>query len=202
MDIESTKLLTLPGYIITWKKGDNMRNYYITGYSHFNLGIFNEQDERLKIIKNFLRKIEIELLEDGIDWFLFSGQLGIEYDAFNEALQLKEEYPDLKLGVLFPFERFGENWNEKNQLRLSDYHQRADFVDYVSKRPYETPAQLKKHTQFLLSHTEGSVLLYDEEYPSRTRYFLKDAQQYSEHHPYQIQQYRLEDIQNFVYDIN
>lgn len=179
-----------------------MRNYYITGYSHFELGIFNEQDERLKILKQFLRHLEIELLEEGIEWFLFSGQLGIEYDAFNEALALKQDYPHLKLGVLFPYSNFGERWNEANQLRLADYKQKADFTGYVSKQPYQNPSQLKNHTHFLLTHTEGTALLYDEEYPGRLRYFLADAKSYSQQQPYKIQQYRLDDLQNFVEDLN
>lgn len=177
-----------------------MRNYYITGYRHFELGIFSDKDERVSVIRKFLRKIEISLIEEGIDWFLFGGNLGIEYDAFCEAVDLKEEYPDLKLGVIFPFADFGSQWNDRNQLILLDYKEKADFIDYVSKKPYESPSQLKNHTQFLLQHTEGAVLLYEDEHEGKTKFFKQEAERYAEKKPYVIRQLSLEDVQNFLYD--
>lgn len=179
-----------------------MRNYYITGYRHYELGIFSDRDERVKVLKQFLKKVEIELLEEGIEWFLFAGNLGIEHDAFMEAVKLKEEYPELRLGVIFPFADFGSQWNENNQLILMDYKEKADFIDYVSHSPYQNPSQLRNHTQFMLQHTEGSMLIYENEHEGKTKFFLSEAEKYQENHPYEIRQYSLEDVQNFLFDMN
>ncbi len=41
--------------------------------------------------------------------------LGVELWAVQIVAELKEEYPELSLGILYPFSDFGNNWNEGNQ---------------------------------------------------------------------------------------
>lgn len=176
-----------------------MKNAYITGYRNYELGLFSDDDPKVKGLRYFLRKREIELLDEGYDWFLFGGQLGVEYYAFDEALKLKHDYPELQLAVMFPFENFGEQWSEKNQMALQHYHQAADFVGCVSKRPYTSPEQLRQHQQFLLQSTKAALVVYDDEVPGKSRYFIRDAEQYAQHHDYQLMRYDLYDLQESFY---
>lgn len=176
-----------------------MKNAYLTGYRSYELGIFSNTDAKVAGIAAFMRKREIELLDEGYDWFIFSGQLGVEYYAFLEALKLKEDYP-LKIAVMFPFHDFGSGWSEKNQAVLQHYKADADFVGYVSKENYHSPSQLKRHTQFLLYATECAIVLYDDEVESKTKFFINDALNYQKEHEYKLTVYSLYDLQESLYE--
>ena len=73
------------------KKGVKMTTALIMGYSNFDLGVFNEKDIRLKIIKKaILRDLE-SLAEEGINWLVFTGNLGFESWVLDVANEMKEE---------------------------------------------------------------------------------------------------------------
>ena len=175
---------------------NEVKTVYISGYRGFELNIFQENDPKLTIIKKLLRKELIQLLEEGAEWFLISGNLGVELWAGEIAIDLKEEY-EVKLGVIFPFEGFGENWNEKNQQLLNKVASQADYVDAVSHKPYQSPAQLKMHTRFIIDHTQAALLIYDKEYPGKPKFFLEEAERFSEQHFYEIRLISMDDLQNF-----
>ncbi|WP_283264318.1 SLOG family protein, partial [Streptococcus dysgalactiae] len=65
----------------------------ITGYQSFELGIFSSKDQRISIIKTAIRKDLINYLEEGVDWFIFTGNLGFEQWALEVVNDLKTEYP-------------------------------------------------------------------------------------------------------------
>ena len=101
--------------------------------------------------------------------------------------------------MLYPFKDFGNNWNEQNRELLTKAESLADYINSVSHQPYQSPAQLKMHTKFLLEHSGGSLLIYDKEYP-QNGVFLKDAQHFSEREPYDIRLITMDDLQNSVID--
>lgn len=177
------------------------KNVYITGYQSFELGIFSDKDEKVKGLRYFLRKRLLECLDEGYEWFMFSGKLGVEYYAFEEALSLKEEYPELSIALILPFEDYGTSWNESNQQKLSFVKSHADFVGYVSKGSYESVQQLKLHTNFLLNHTQLSIVIYDDEVNGKVKYFVKDVLDYSKVHHYQLRLYSLYDLQEAIYEL-
>ncbi|MCY8586820.1 SLOG family protein, partial [Bacillus haynesii] len=80
-----------------------MKVLAVTGYKPFELGIFKQDDKALFYIKKALENRMIDLLEEGLEWILISGQLGTELWAAEVAFSLQEEYPDLKVAVITPF---------------------------------------------------------------------------------------------------
>ncbi len=61
----------------------------------------------------------------------------------------------------------GMKGTKKKQLA----EQLADYVEAVSHQPYQSPSQLKNHTRFILEHTVGCLLIYDEEFPGKRSIF-------------------------------
>jgi uncharacterized phage-like protein YoqJ len=175
---------------------ENVKTLYVTGYKSFEIGVFQDNDPKIAVIKNVLKREIIGFLEAGLEWVLVAGNLGTEIWAAEVVAELKNDYPELKLGIIYPFKEFGSNWNEKNQGNLEKIERLADFVDSVSHQTYQSPAQLKMHTRFLLEHTGASLLIYDREYPGKTEYFLKDATLFSEQYPYEIRLITMDDLQN------
>lgn len=151
----------------------------VVGYKAFELGIFDEKDQRLKIIKTAIRRDLIYLLENGLKWLIFTGNLGFEIWVLEVARELQEEF-DFQLATIFTFENQGENWNEANQEKLTQF-KNLDFVKYAYPS-YENPRQFREYNQFLVENTDGAYLFYDEENETNLKYLyqiMKEKIQYS-----------------------
>ena len=152
------------------KKGLKMTSALILGYSAFDLGLFNDKDIRVDIIKTAIRRDLERLAEDGVNWLVFTGTLGFEYWALQVAKDMKADY-GFQLATIFDFETHGSNWNEANQIKLSEFKQ-VDFVKYAYPQ-YEHKGQLRDYQKFLLENTDTCYLFYDEENETKLRYFYQ-----------------------------
>ena len=155
-----------------------MVSVLVVGYKAFDLGIFGDKDQRLKIIKAVIRRDLIYLLENGMKWLVFTGNLGFEVWVLEVAKELQEEY-NFQLATIFIFENQGENWNEVNQEKLANF-KNVDFIKYAYPS-YENPSQFRTYNQFLLESTDGAYLFYDEENETKLKYLyrmMKENEQY------------------------
>lgn len=177
-----------------------MQTMVISGYRSFELGVFQEKDPKIKVIKKVLKITIQQYIEEGLEWILIGGNLGTEIWAGQVVLDLQKEYPELKLGIIFPFEDFGENWNEKNQQVLTELKIKANYVNAVSHVSYQNPGQLKNHSQFLLTHSGGLLVVYDDEYPGKTQFLLKEAQEHASKNDFIIHQITMDDLQNTFFE--
>ncbi len=75
----------------------------ITGYKNYELGISKNNDPAISYIKMAIKKELLPFIEEGYEWVLISGQLGIEMWAAEVVFDLQLEHPDLKLAILTPF---------------------------------------------------------------------------------------------------
>lgn len=174
-----------------------MKRLHITGYRSFELGVFQGNDPKIPIIKGTLRNRLVGYLEQGLEWVILSGNLGTDIWVGQVIQELKTDYPELNYAVIFPFAEYGSNWNEQNQQELTGLKLQANYVDSVSHQPYENPQQLRNHTQFILTHTEGALLLYDREYEGKTKFFVRDAEKYQETTKYDLDFITMDDLQNY-----
>jgi uncharacterized phage-like protein YoqJ len=175
---------------------ENVKTIYLTGYRSFELGIFQAKDPKITIIKKVLKSTLLQLIDEGVEWVLIAGNLGVEIWGAEVLFELQEEGYEIKLGVIFPFEDYGSQWNEANRLLLQNIKLKADYVNSTSAKPYENPSQLRSHTQFLLEHTQGAFFIYDEEFSGKTKWFFKDAKQKEETSSYFILQIDMDELQN------
>ena len=155
-----------------------MVSVLVVGYKAFDLGIFGDKDQRLKIIKAAIRRDLIYLLENGMKWLVFTGNLGFEVWVLEVAKELQEEY-NFQLATIFIFENQGENWNEANQEKLSNF-KNVDFIKNAYPS-YENPSQFRTYNQFLLESTDGAYIFYDEENETKLKYLyqmMKENKQY------------------------
>ena len=147
-----------------------MHTALVLGYSAFDLGLFNEKDVRLKIIKKAIRRDLERMVEEGLKWLVFTGTLGFEHWVLEVAKEMKEAY-GFQLATIFDFETHGSNWNEANQIKLSDFKQ-VDFVKYAYPT-YEHKGQLRDYQIFLLENTDGAYIFYDEDNETKMRFFYE-----------------------------
>ena len=144
-----------------------MHTALVLGYSAFDLGVFNEKDIRLKIIKKAIRRDLERLAEEGLQWLVFTGSLGFEHWVLEVAKEMKDDY-GFQLATIFDFETHGSNWNEANQIKLSDFKQ-VDFVKYAYPK-YEHMGQLRDYQRFLLENTDLAYFFYDSENETKLKF--------------------------------
>ena len=172
-----------------------MKSLYVTGYRAHELGIFNDKHPGIPIIKKALYDHLYPLCDEGLEWVVISGQLGVESWAAETVLELKQHFPNLKYSVITPFLEQEKNWNEHKQEQYARIIGNADFVTSVTKRPYEAPWQFIEKDKFIISNTDGMLLLYDEDNEASPKYVLNLVMKYQENHDYKLLQINAYDLQ-------
>lgn len=184
--------------------GELLQKLLISGYRSYELNIFDQTDPKYKYLKKFLKNRLLTFIENGVEWFIIGGELGVELWAGEIILELKEKYSEINLGVIFPYTSFGENWNEMNRGLLERVTHQADYVNYTSNKDYESPKQLKTNQVFNIRNTDGAFLIYDtitEESASGKPKFLYDLMiQYQEKHEYELHLASFEEIEFFIHE--
>lgn len=183
-----------------------MKSILISGYRSYELNIFNQTDPKLLYLKEFIKDRLVQYIENGVEWFVITGQLGIELWAGEVLLELKEEYPEVSLAVLLPFTGFGENWNETNKTMFEEIIHQADYVNYTSNKDYESPAQLKGNQIFSVRNTDGAFIIYDtmvgESADGKPKYLYELILQYQENSTYELNLVGFEEIEFFIHEMS
>ncbi|MEH7010404.1 DUF1273 domain-containing protein [Neobacillus niacini] len=175
-----------------------MKVLAISGYKPFELGIFKNDHPSVLFIKVALKKALNTMIEDGLEWVLISGQLGVELWTAEVVFELKSEFPDVKLAVITPFLDQEASWSENNTEWYKSILAQADFIDSVTKKGYEKPWQFRLKNQFFIEKSDALLLLYDQEKEGSPRYIYEMAVQHQSKHSYPIQLITFYDLQEIV----
>jgi len=168
------------------KGGQALKTAVFTGYKSYELGIYQDQDPKVGYIKLALKKRLLALIEEGLEWVLISGQLGVEMWTGQCVLELQEEGYEIQLGVIPPFENQESRWSEGQQLAYEELCARADFFEPIYKGEYKGPYQFTARDKWLIEKSGGCVILMDEEYPGSCQYFHREALKKAEIQAYAI----------------
>lgn len=77
-----------------------VKTVYVTGYKSFELNIFKDDAPEVHYLKQFIKhKIE-QLLDEGLEWVLIQGQMGIELWTAEVVIELQRTYDSLKFAVI------------------------------------------------------------------------------------------------------
>lgn len=172
-----------------------VKTILLAGYKSQELGIWDRKNPGIRVIKFALEKQIRSLIEEGLEWVIIGGQQGTEIWGAEVVLDLKDEFPDLKLGVLMPFLEQEKNWKEESQEQYNAVIDQADFVDAVSKKTYAGPWQFKARDAFSIEHTEALLLVYDEEKEGSPKFIKEAASKHAESSDYPIFSISLYDLQ-------
>jgi len=175
-----------------------MKVLVISGYKPFELGIFKNDHPSVLFIKSAIKKSLLPMVEEGLEWVLISGQLGVELWAAEVVFELQMEFPDLKLAVITPFLDQQASWKENNKEWYESVLAQADFIDSVTKKGYEKPWQFRLKNQFFIEKSEGLLLLYDQEKDGSPKYLYEMALEYQKKHSYSIELITFYDLQMIV----
>lgn len=175
-----------------------MKVLAISGYKPFELGIFKNDHPSVLFIKSAIKKSLLPMVEEGLEWVLISGQLGVELWAAEVVFELQMEFPDVKLAVITPFLDQQASWKENNKEWYESVLAQADFIDSVTKKGYEKPWQFRLKNQFFIEKSEGLLLLYDQEKEGSPKYLYDMALEFQKKHSYSIELITFYDLQMIV----
>jgi uncharacterized phage-like protein YoqJ len=147
----------------------------ITGYKPFELGVFNRKHPGITYIKKAIEKQIIRLIDEGLEWIMISGQLGVEQWAAEVVFELQLDYPELKLAVITPFLDQEENWKEDNKETYEFILSQADYTNSITNKKYESPIQFRLKNKFFIDKCDALLIVYDEENVGSPQYIFKDA---------------------------
>lgn len=170
----------------------------ISGYRSYELQIYRKNDPKLFFLKQLLTDKIKHKVEEGAEWFIISGQLGVELWCGEIVNDLKSEYPEIKLAVMPPYAQMTNQWNELNQDLYSRVVAQADFIQPTSQKTYESPSQLQNNQMFLIQNTDNCLLVMDREYPGKTEYLYDLILKYQELEEYPLEVVDFEELNWFV----
>ncbi|OEH92986.1 DUF1273 domain-containing protein [Bacillus solimangrovi] len=177
-----------------------MKVVTVTGYKPYELGIFQDSHPAVHFIKKALKKQIVQLVEGGLEWILISGQPGVELWCAEVVFELQEQYPVLQLGVITAILNHHERWKDEQKESYEMILAQADYVDTLSKRPYEGPWQFRNLNEWLIDKSDALLVIYDEEKQGTPQYLLNVARRAQEHEQYEIIMITPFDIQMIAED--
>lgn len=177
--------------VIRW---DKVKVLTVSGYKPMELNIFKESDKRVTVIKTALANRLIGFIEEGLEWVIVSGQLGVELWTAEIVLDLKDTY-DINLAVFPPFENQSSRWPEHLQLAYEEVVLTADFYKPLYKGNYRGAFQFKAKNMWFVDKSDACLLLLDEEFPGSNKYFYEYAKKAEKDYPiYTITPQDLNDV--------
>src|SRR5690625_3087227 len=157
------------------------------------MNIFNENDEKIKFVKRAIEKRLRQLIEEGLEWILISGQMGVEMWTAEVVLDLKDKY-NINLAIVPPFLNQAKRWPEALQFKYEELLLVADFYEPIYQEEYKGPYQFQAKDLWLIDKSDGCLLLIDDEYPGSVEYFRQKAQADENYPIYTITPFDLEDV--------
>ncbi|WP_077621774.1 SLOG family protein [Sediminibacillus massiliensis] len=177
-----------------------MKILTVTGYKPMEMNIFKQDDKRIEYIKAAIKKKIISFIEEGLEWVLISGQMGVELWAGQVVQELQDTY-DIKLGIIPPFEDQDQRWPDSLKMIYEELVLQADFHQPIYHGGYKGPYQFKAKNQWLVEKSDGCVILLNEEFPGSTRFFYDVAASANQKNGYPIYLITPMELEEIVNDI-
>jgi uncharacterized phage-like protein YoqJ len=97
---------------------------------------FQENSEECLDLKKRLRAAAVDAIERGYKYFICGGGLGIDLYAAEIIIDLKTEYPYVRLHLALPCLNHTKLWRSEQKRAFQEILRNADKIIYVSDRDY------------------------------------------------------------------
>ena len=114
--------------------------------------------EDLPMVKKRLREVLIQCIENGFRYFGAGGALGFDTLAALTVLELKSDYPEIKLILVLPCKDQTRGWKEADIQKYEWIKSKADKVVYTSEHYYN--GCMQKRNRHLVDHSSLCICYY------------------------------------------
>ena len=95
---------------------------FFAGHRPYKFTYEPEQEERfLTTLKNSINKTVLEAFDNGYDTFLCGGAIGFDIMCAESVIELKKEFPEVRLVCMLPFENHHNSFPAEWQTRFTAY---------------------------------------------------------------------------------
>ncbi|MCR5635707.1 MAG: DUF1273 domain-containing protein [Clostridiales bacterium] len=92
--------------------------------------------KEIPAIKKRLKNVLIDCIENGYQYFGAGGALGFDTLAATTVLELKSEYPHIRLILVLPCHNQAVSWSDSDNEKYERIKLKADKVVYTAERYY------------------------------------------------------------------
>ncbi len=170
----------------------------IIGYKYYELGLFDSNDKRITILKDFLQEKLITYIEEGYEWFITHGSIGIELFAVEVLIELKRLGYHLNIAIIEPFIQQPKDELNDWHIRRNKVIEQVEYHNYIYKKRYEGPWMFKGANLFMMEHSTASLIFYDESSNSNLKYYYNALVDYSSNHVYNILRVSFDELNDFI----
>lgn len=146
----------------------------VTGYRMSELNIFDQKNKAITYIKKAIANRLAPLIDEGLEWVVTPGQFGVDLWACEVVVELKKQYPQLKLSIVTAYANPEEKWKEDKQNYYRRILQDVDYYGVVSNQPYSGAWQFRARDELLFRKSDGILLFYDEELGEASPKFYRE----------------------------
>lgn len=151
------------------------RTCAFTGHRPQNLPFrFDESDKRCIALKNQLRKLIVQLIEQhNVTHFISGMAIGVDMYAAEIVLDLKARYPHITLESAIPCETQAAKWSEPLRARYFRIAKQCDKETMLQTQ--YTPDCMQKRNRYMVDQADMLLAVWDGT-PSGTGSTVKYAQ--------------------------
>lgn len=111
-------------------------------------------------IKAELRKEIINLINKGVIYFGSGGAFGFDILSAEVVLELKKQYPQIKLIMVFPCKNHTKYWSKKDIEKYEHIKRFCDKYVYVSEK-YDYDC-MKRRNRYLVNFSEYCICYFNQ----------------------------------------
>ncbi|MGN0748203.1 MAG: SLOG family protein [Christensenellales bacterium] len=120
---------------------------------------FNEEDNRCVNMKNKAKEKIEQSINAGYVNFISGMALGFDMICAEIVLELKKNYPDIKLVCAIPCKNQDKLWSEEYKKRYKRILKQADIVRYIAEE-YTKTCMLERN-DYMLNNSSKVIALYN-----------------------------------------
>jgi uncharacterized phage-like protein YoqJ len=124
-------------------------------------------------IKSALTNEVIKLIDQGVTYYGTGGAIGFDTLAAQTIIELREDYPQIKLILIIPCRNQSDKWSHEDKRIYEDIKSKADKVVYLSEK-YENDCMLKRN-RHMVDHSKFVIAAWDGRKRGGTYYTINYA---------------------------
>lgn len=119
-----------------------------------------EEQAFLTTLENNITTTIRDIFEKGCDTFLCGGTIGFDIMCAETVIELKKEFPQVRLGCMLPFENHHLEFPSEWQTRFLKILDACDFIDYISPVYvtgcyYDRNHKMIDNSNYLITYFDG-----------------------------------------------
>ena len=124
---------------------------------------YDENNNGCKRLKKRMRDQFMLLYEQGVRCFYVGGALGVDMWAGEILLALREkqEYADIELMIVLPFEGHDSAWDERSKRRMAALCSRSKAVTVIGTKEMTAASCFRKRNEYMVDHADIVLAVYD-----------------------------------------